>query len=64
MPANLTVSKIETSIRQDPKHNADYIFYELTRSICPKCRRVIDAKIPLRDNKVYMHELGTSWPGC
>lgn len=36
------------------KKDADYVFYELTRSICPNCRRVIDAKILLRDNKVYM----------
>ena len=36
------------------KRDADYVFYELTRSICPRCRRVIDAKILLRDNKVYM----------
>jgi 7,8-dihydro-6-hydroxymethylpterin dimethyltransferase len=36
------------------KRDADYVFYELTRSICPICRRVIDAKILLRDNKVYM----------
>lgn len=36
------------------KKDADYVFYELTRSICPECRRVIDAKILLRDNKVYM----------
>jgi 7,8-dihydro-6-hydroxymethylpterin dimethyltransferase len=36
------------------KRDADYVFYELTRSICPECRRVIDAKILLRDNKVYM----------
>src|SRR5229473_1757527 len=34
--------------------DADYVFYELTRSICPKCRRVIDAKILLRNNKVFM----------
>ena len=33
---------------------SDYVFHELTRSICPNCRRVIDAKILLRDNKVYM----------
>ena len=26
------------------KKDADYVFYELTRSICPDCRRVIDAK--------------------
>ena len=36
------------------KHDANYVFYELTRSICPVCRRAIDAKILLRDNKVYM----------
>ena len=34
--------------------DSDYVFHELTRSICPICRRVIDAKILLRDNKVYM----------
>ncbi len=38
------------------KKDADYIFYELTRSICPKCRKVIDAKVVLRDNKVYMRK--------
>src|SRR3981081_2260147 len=38
------------------KKDADYIFYELTRSICPNCRRVIDAKIILRDNKVFMRK--------
>ena len=36
------------------KKDANYVFYELTRSICPKCKRVIDAKILLRDNKVFM----------
>ena len=38
------------------KQDADYIFYELTRSICPDCRRVIDAHVLLRDNKVYMRK--------
>ena len=38
------------------KQDADYIFYELTRSICPTCRRVIDAHVLLRDNKVYMRK--------
>ena len=38
------------------KKDADYVFYELTRSICPKCRKVIDAKVLLRDNKVYMRK--------
>jgi uncharacterized radical SAM superfamily Fe-S cluster-containing enzyme len=48
-----------TGIQQSPtatKNDADYVFYELTRSICPTCRRVIDAKVLLRDNKVYMHK--------
>src|SRR5271166_3558828 len=38
------------------KQDVDYVFYELTRSICPECRRVIDAQILLRDNKVYMRK--------
>jgi uncharacterized radical SAM superfamily Fe-S cluster-containing enzyme len=38
------------------KHDADYVFYELTRSICPECQRVVDAHILLRDNKVYMRK--------
>lgn len=38
------------------KRDVDYVFYELTRSICPECRRVIDAKVLLRDNKVYMRK--------
>lgn len=32
----------------------DYIFYGLTRSICPKCKKVIDAQILVKDKKVYM----------
>ena len=39
-----------------PKKDADYIFHELTRSICPQCRKVIDAHILLKDNKVYMRK--------
>jgi 7,8-dihydro-6-hydroxymethylpterin dimethyltransferase len=38
------------------KKDADYVFYELTRSICPLCRRVIDAQIILRDNKVFLRK--------
>lgn len=57
---SLTVLKLgATGIQQKPsaiKSDANYVFYELTRSICPTCRRVIDAKVLLRDNKVYMHK--------
>ena len=41
-------------IADGQRADSDYVFHELTRSICPTCRRVIDAKILLRDNKVYM----------
>jgi hypothetical protein len=42
--------------QSDLKKDADYVFYELTRSICPECRRVIDAQILIRDNKVFMRK--------
>lgn len=38
------------------KTTADYVFYELTRSICPECRRTVDAHVILRGNKVYMRK--------
>ena len=38
------------------KKDADHVFYELTRSICPECRRVIDAQVLLRDGKVFMRK--------
>ena len=38
------------------KTDADYVFYELTRSICPECRRVIDAQVILRENRVFMRK--------
>ena len=38
------------------KRDADYIFHELTRSICPECKRVIDAQVIIRDNKVFMRK--------
>src|SRR5580692_2635446 len=53
-----TATRLDTNpqSQQKPeqKKDANYVFYELTRSICPVCRKVIDAKILLRDNKVYM----------
>ncbi len=52
--APTTTASITPHPRQ--KKDADYVFYELTRSICPECRRVIDAHILLRHNKVYMRK--------
>ena len=34
--------------------NKDYIFLELTRSICPVCKKTIDAQVRVRDKLVYM----------
>ncbi|MBI4312861.1 MAG: radical SAM protein [Chloroflexi bacterium] len=38
------------------ERETDFIFHELTRSICPVCKRVIDAQIILQDNKVYLRK--------
>ncbi|NUM43198.1 MAG: radical SAM protein [Anaerolineales bacterium] len=38
------------------KQDRPEIFWEFTRSICPECRRVIDAHILLRDGKVYIRK--------
>lgn len=41
---------------QPQKAERDAIFWEFTRSICPECKRVIDAQILLRENKVFMRK--------
>ena len=38
------------------KRDADYVFYELTRSICPKCLEPIDAQILIKDGHVVMRK--------
>jgi len=32
----------------------NYIFFDTTRSLCPKCKKVIDGKIVVEGKKVYM----------
>lgn len=49
-----TLPKADSAARL--KRDSDYVFYELTRSICPECRRPIDAKVLLRSGKVFMHK--------
>src|SRR5580658_9614704 len=58
MPVDTSNPALTTSsdLKPDLKKDADYVFYELTRSICPECRRVIDAHILIRDNKVFMRK--------
>ncbi len=50
-----STENVDSRLRKQKK-DADYVFYELTRSICPNCRKVIDAQVLLRDNKVYMRK--------
>jgi uncharacterized radical SAM superfamily Fe-S cluster-containing enzyme len=49
-------TELAFSLAADPKSDADYVFFELTRTICPTCRRVIDGHVIIRDNKVYMRK--------
>ncbi len=38
------------------KRDRDEVFVELTRSICPVCKIVIDAQVNIRDDKVYLRK--------
>ena len=38
------------------KQTSDFIFHELTRSICPECKAVIDAQVIIRDGRVFMRK--------
>src|ERR1700730_15278902 len=43
--------------REDPlmvRHDRPHIYHNFTNSLCPKCLKVIQAKIILQNNKVYM----------
>lgn len=39
-----------------PKEDRDAAFFSYTRSICPGCKKVIDAHIVLRDDRVFMQK--------
>lgn len=44
-------------MRVGPKRrDADFIFYDLARSLCPECRKLLDAQVLIRDNKVFMEK--------
>jgi uncharacterized radical SAM superfamily Fe-S cluster-containing enzyme len=54
--SDTVAESISSKAKAHGKKDADYVFFELTRSICPDCLKVIDAQILLRDNKVYMRK--------
>ena len=42
---------------EDPlmvRHDRPYIYHNFTNSLCPTCLKVIQAKVILQNNKVYM----------
>ncbi len=53
--ANLTPQEISTTEETYPaRHDRPYIYHNFTNSLCPKCLKVVQAKIILQNNKVYM----------
>ena len=38
------------------RRDADAVFHELTRSVCPVCLRGVDAQVLLRQNRVYLRK--------
>lgn len=38
------------------KRDRDEVFVEVTRSICPVCKSVVDAQVNIRDDKVYLRK--------
>jgi uncharacterized radical SAM superfamily Fe-S cluster-containing enzyme len=34
----------------------EHIFHSLTRSLCPECRRVVDAQVLIRDGAIYLRK--------
>ena len=46
-------SRLSTEINQPVRKHS---FYEITRSLCPRCHRVIDAQVLIRDGAVYLHK--------
>lgn len=34
----------------------DFTYFGTTRSLCPRCRRLVDAKIVVRDRRVYFRK--------
>src|SRR6266852_5600888 len=41
---------------QQQKTDRDEVFLELTKSVCPMCKAVIDAELNIRDNRVIMRK--------
>jgi uncharacterized radical SAM superfamily Fe-S cluster-containing enzyme len=38
------------------RHDSDAVFHEFTRSVCPVCKRSVDAQVLVRQNRVYLRK--------
>jgi len=45
-----------TALETGARRERDEVFVELTRSICPVCKKTVDAEVNIRDNKVYLRK--------
>ena len=74
-PERLVVAPRPASIERSHMTNADLprqkvdraeVFIEYTKSICPVCKVVVDARVHVRENKVFLwkrcREHGSCWP--
>ena len=43
-------------MRQDGRVDRDEVFLEVTRSICPVCRQVLDAEVNARDDQIFLRK--------
>ncbi len=44
-------------MKKDVKRERNYTYYDLTQSMCRTCRKIIDAQIIFRNDKVYMRSI-------
>ncbi|MGE5679738.1 MAG: radical SAM protein [Bacillota bacterium] len=42
---------------KDLRKDREYIYYDLTQSMCRTCRKIVDAQILIRDSRVYMRSI-------
>lgn len=52
----LQVRRGQYRMRPVGGRDRDEVFVELTRSVCPVCKTVVDAEVNIRDNKVYLRK--------
>src|SRR5918995_3412084 len=59
-PGSASVSVPETKgsirVRTRERVDRDEAFLEVTRSVCPVCRRVVDAEVNARDGQVFLRK--------